>query len=291
MPTFDTPAPISVTIELGVGDVRIVAADRTDTIVEVRPSDGAKKSDVTAAEQTRVELDGGSLVIKAPKGWRQWTLRGGGESIDVEVSLPAGSDVRVEAGVAALRCAGRLGECHFKTGVGDIRIEHAGPVQVKTGVGDVTVERAADHAELATGSGAVHIGSIDGTAQIKNANGNSWVGEVTGELTVRAANGRIAIDHAHAGVAARTANGDVRLGEVASGAVLAQTGTGKLEIAIRDGVAAWLDLNTRYGRVHNGLEAADGPQPGEDTVEISARSSFGDITVRRRPVTDTGNSR
>lgn len=291
MPTFDTPAPISVTIELGVGDVRIVAADRTDTIVEVRPSDGAKKSDVTAAEQTRVELDGGSLVIKAPKGWRQWTLRGGGESIDVEVSLPAGSDVRVEAGVAALRCAGRLGECHFKTGVGDIRIEHAGPVQVKTGVGDVTVERASDHAELATGSGAVHIGSIDGTAQIKNANGNSWVGEVTGELTVRAANGRIAIDHAHAGVAARTANGDVRLGEVASGAVLAQTGTGKLEIAIRDGVAAWLDLNTRYGRVHNGLEAADGPQPGEDTVEISARSSFGDITVRRRPVTDTGNSR
>jgi len=58
MPTFDTPEPISVTVEIGVGDIRIVASDRTDTVVEVRPSDEAKKSDVTAAEQTRVEYAG-----------------------------------------------------------------------------------------------------------------------------------------------------------------------------------------------------------------------------------------
>ena len=29
MPTFDTPEPISVSLELGVGDVRIAASDRT----------------------------------------------------------------------------------------------------------------------------------------------------------------------------------------------------------------------------------------------------------------------
>ena len=68
MPTFDTPTPISLSVELGVGDLRIVAAERTDTIVEIRPSDPAKKSDVTAAEQTRVEFDGGKLSIKGPKG-------------------------------------------------------------------------------------------------------------------------------------------------------------------------------------------------------------------------------
>src|ERR1022692_350531 len=96
MPTFDTPEPISVTLELGVGDIRIVASDRTDTIVEVRPSDAAKKSDAAAAEKARVEYAGGRLVIKAPKGWRQWTPRGGGESIDVQIGLPAGSHVRGE---------------------------------------------------------------------------------------------------------------------------------------------------------------------------------------------------
>lgn len=291
MPTFDTPAPISLTVEFGVGDLRVLAADCGDTIVEVRPSDDAKQADVNAAEQTRVELAGGRLLIRAPKGWRQWTPRGGGESIDVEVTLPAGSDVRVEAGVATLRCAGRLGECHLKTGVGEIRLEQAGPVRVKTGAGDITVERAMDHAILATGSGTVQIGSIDGTAEIKNSGGDTWIGEVTGELTVRAANGTIAVDHADAGVAARTANGDVRLGEVATGAVLAETGYGKLDIAIREGVAAWLDFNTGFGRVHNELERVDPPGPGQDTVEIRARSGFGDITVRRSRVTETGKAR
>ena len=43
MPTFDTPEPITVTLELGVGDVRITASDRADTVVEVRPSDPAKE--------------------------------------------------------------------------------------------------------------------------------------------------------------------------------------------------------------------------------------------------------
>lgn len=291
MPTFATPAPISVTVELGVGDLRIVASDRTDTIVEVRPSDHAKKTDVTAAGQTRVELDGGRLLIKAPKGWRQWTPRGGGESIDVEVALPSGSDLRVTAAVATLRCTGRLGECNLTTGVGEIRVDQAGPVQVKTGAGDITVERAVGHLGLATASGAVQIGSIDGTAEIKTSGGDTWIGEVTGELTVKAANGKIAVDHAQAGVTAKTAKGDVRLGEVASGAVVAQTAMGKVEVAIREGVAAWLDLNTRFGRVHSSLDATGRPQPGEDTVEIRARTSFGDITVRRSTVAETADAR
>ena len=38
MPTFDTPNPISVEVELGVGDIRIEASDRTETVVEVRPA-------------------------------------------------------------------------------------------------------------------------------------------------------------------------------------------------------------------------------------------------------------
>lgn len=281
MPTFDTPAPISVTLDLGVGDIRIVASDRTDTIVEVRPSDGARKSDVTAAEQARVEYASGRLLIKAPKGRRQYTFRGGGESIDVHIELPAGSDVRAEAGIAAVLCTGRLGECHFKTGIGGIRLQEASAAQLDTGGGDIIVDRVVDHAELTTRSGAVQVGSIDGSAVIKNSNGHTWIGEVTGDLRVNAANGKISVDQAHAAVAAKTANGDVRLGEVVRGAVLAQTACGKVEVGIRNGVAAWLDLNTHYGNVLNSLDAAERPASGEDTVEVRARTSFGDITVRR----------
>lgn len=288
MPTFDTPEPISVTVELGVGNLRIVASDRTDTLVEVRPSDAAKKADVTAAEQTRVEYAGGRLLIKAPRSWRQYTFRGGGESIDVQVELPAGSQLRAEAGLAALRCQGRLGECRYKTGIGDVQLDQAGAMQLRTGVGDITVEQADGDAELTTGSGAVRVDRIDGAAVVKNSNGDTWIGEVTRDLRVNAANGRISVDQAHATVAAKTANGDVRLGEVAHGAVLAQTGFGKVEIGIRDGVAAWLDLNTRYGNVNNDLDAAERPEPGEDSVEVRARTSFGDITIHRSFANDAG---
>jgi DUF4097 and DUF4098 domain-containing protein YvlB len=288
MPSFDTPEPISVTLELGVGDIRIVASDRTDTIVEVRPSDEAKKSDVTAAEQTRVEYANGRLVIKAAKSWRKYTFRGGGESIAVQIHLPSGSQVRGEAGVAALHCTGRLGECHVRTGVGDISVDQAGdPVEIKTGFGDITVGRAAGHADVTTGSGAVRIGNVDGSAVIKNSNGDTWIGEVTGDLRVHAANGKIVVDRAHAAVAAKSANGDVRLGEVAHGAVIAETALGKVDIGVSDGVAAWLDLNTGFGNVQSDLDAAERPAAGEDTVEVRARSAFGDITVRRFPAPHT----
>ena len=183
MPTFDTPEPISVTLEVGVGDIRIVASDRTDTIVDVRPSDPAKRSDVTAAEQTRVEYAKGRVLVKAPKGWRQWSFRGGGESIDVEIGVPAGSQVVGESsGVAGLRCTGRIGECRYKVGVGDIRIEEAGPLRPQDPVPAISaVERAVGDAQITTGSGAVVIGSVNGAAEVKNSNGDTRIEEVTGD--------------------------------------------------------------------------------------------------------------
>jgi hypothetical protein len=269
MPTFDTPGPIAVTAELGVGDLRVVASDRTDTIVEVRPSDPTKKADVTAAEQTRVEYADGRLLIKTPKSWRQLTWRGGGESIDVQVDLPAGSHLRGDAGVAALHCRGRLGECRYRTGVGEIQLDQAGPVQLKTGGGDVTVDRVTGDANVVTGSGALRIDSVEGTAVVKNSNGDTWIGEVTGDLKVNAANGAISIDQARGTVDAKTANGDVRLGEVARGAVLAQTSLGKVEIGVLDGVATWTPPSAQ-DRARTRLKSA--PAPPSGTSPSTARS-------------------
>ena len=168
MPTFDTPGPITVTVDLTVGEVRIVATDRTDTVVEVRPSNAAKRGDVVAAQQTRVVFSDGELSIKTPKGWRNFTPLGGRESVDVEIGLPAGSQLRGDAAVAALRCTGRLGDCRFKASAGNIRIAEAGSVQLKTSVGDISVEQVSGDAELTTSSGALRVDRIAGSAVIKN---------------------------------------------------------------------------------------------------------------------------
>lgn len=282
MPTYDTPHPIAVALELGVAHVRIDAADRSDTVVEVRPSDPSRKSDVSAAERTTVEFVDGVLSVKAPsKTWRQLNLRGGGESIDVTIALPAGSEVRGEGGVAPLQTTGRLGECRYRTGAGDISLDEAAAVRLRTGVGDISLQRSTGHSEVTTGSGALRIGTVDGSAVVKNSNGETRVGAVTGDLRVSASNGRIVVERADGTVAAKTANGDIRLGCVGHGAVVAQTALGKVEIGIAEGVAAWLDLHTSFGHVQSDLDAAERPEPGDAVVEVKARTSMGDITVRR----------
>jgi hypothetical protein len=288
MPTFDTPEPISVALEVGIADILIEATDRTDTIVEVQPSDPAKKADVTAADQTRVDHAGGRVSVRASKGWRQWTPWGGHGSIDVRIGLPAGSAVRAEAGVAAMRCTGRIREYRSRTGVGDVQVEEAGPVDIKTGAGDVTVERATGKTVIVTGSGAIRMGSAGGTAAVKNSNGDTWIGEVAGDARVSAANGTISIDVAREGVVAKTANGDVRIGEVARGAIVAQSAFGMVEVGVRDGVAAWLDLHTGFGHVQNDLNPAGSPGAGEGAVEVHASTSYGDIVVRRSSTSGVG---
>ena len=143
------------------------------------------------------------------------------------------------------------------------------------------MDRATGHAEVTTGSGDVRLRELDGSAVIKNSNGDTWIGAAGGDLRVNAANGDIAVDLAHASVGAKSANGDVRLGEVVRGSVVLETKMGDLEVGVREGTAAWLDVNSRFGHVHNSLDAADAPEPSAETVEVRARTSVGEIVIRR----------
>jgi DUF4097 and DUF4098 domain-containing protein YvlB len=282
MPTFETVEPISVTIEIAVGQIRITASERRDTVVSVSPSDASKESDVRAAEQTRVEYTQGRLLIKAPRSWKQYTPFSGRESIEVAIELPEGSRVEGEAAVADFRSDGRLGETTFSTAVGNIRLDQTGPARLSTSTGTVTVERVDGRAEI-TGSGQIRIGEVDGQAVIKNLNGVTWIGEVKGDLRCNSANGDITVDRALGAVAAKTANGAVRIGEVVRGSVELKTAYGELEVGIREGTAALLDVRSHFGNVRNALAASQGPEPSDQTVEVHARTSFGDIVIRRSP--------
>ena len=296
MPAFATPEPISVTIELSAGDVRIIASDRTDTVIEVRPRDDSRASDIKAAEQTQVEYSSGRLLVKSRQrnfiyeGARSVIGPGRGSPVDVTIELPAGSHLQGDSGMGEFGCEGRLGECQLKTGLGNIRLDHASALHLKTGMGDIAVDRASGDADVTTGSGEVRIGHIEGAAVIKNSNGDTVVGEVTGDLRVKSANGRISVDRAHASVMAKTANGRIRIGEVVNGAIVLETAAGELEVGIREGTAAWLDVSAHHGRVRNSLDEASSPEQSEATVEIRARTSYGNILIHRAiQTTQTGN--
>lgn len=280
MPNFETPEPISVDLDLVVGDARVVASDRAVTVVDVHPSDAGSDQDRRAAEQTRVEYVAGRLVVKAPRqrGLGLFTKVG---SVDVTIEVPTGSDLQAKAAVAAFRCQGRLGRCQVKTATGDVQFDETGALDVDTGIGVVEVAKVAGDAEIHTGSGRVRIGEVDGTTVIKNSNGQCWVGLANGELRASSANGDVAVGKANAGVTASTANGDVRVGQITRGSASLKTALGAVEIGIRNGTAAQLDVYTSFGRVLNQLNSVDGPGSTDETVQVHARTSYGDIVIRR----------
>lgn len=265
MPTFDTPEPIIVTLDVSIANVRFAASERTDTVVEVRPTNENEPSDVKAAKQVRVEYSGGTLLIKGTRPRPLEAFSTKSWSVDLTVELPEGSQVQASASAGDFQSTGRLGESRFKTSAGHI-----------------SVERVAGNAEVTTGSGRIRIGEIQGGATIKNSNGNTDIGTIGGEARVRSANGDIAVDQAGGGVNAKTANGAIRVGAVARGSVVLETSNGDLEIGIGAGTSAWLDVKTNFGRVRNALdETAKPPDRTGETAEVSAHTGFGDITIHR----------
>jgi hypothetical protein len=280
MPRFDTPSPISALVVVPIGDVRITAEERADTVVEISPTDAGNQDDVSVAQQCRVELDGGRLLVKAPKQ-RSWRLRKDGGSIDVTIALPAGSNANATGEMTDFETRGRLGDCRIRTGIGALRVDEAATLNARTGVGAISAERVDVHAEVSTGSGEVRLTDLGGSGVVKTSNGDTWVGAAVGDLRIKAANGSIAVDAAGATVAAKSSNGDVRVGQVTRDTVVLESHLGDLEVGIPAGTAAWLDVQARAGRVINTLERVDGPAAAAQKVEVRARTSAGNIVIRR----------
>ncbi|RYJ28962.1 hypothetical protein CU044_2723 [Streptomyces sp. L-9-10] len=277
MPSFDTPEAISVTAYVYSGSLQFTAGDRLDTVVEVRPRDAKKDLDVRTADQTEVAYASGILTVTTPKA----NLLGRGGTVDVTVELPAGSHIDVTGAGARVLGEGRLGEVRVTTSAGDVRLDSTGPLHLKASHGSTTVERVEGMAEITSSTGNVRVGLVDGPAVLKNSHGTTTVGAVTGELRVNGANGAIDIARAEASVTGTTTNGVLRVAEVACGTVQLETSNGSIEIGVREGTAAWLDVSSNRGQVRNALAASEAPERTEDTVKIRARTNWGNIDVRR----------
>lgn len=248
MPTFPSPEPITVEIDLSmaVGNLRVVAADRTDTVVSVRPGDEARKADVRAAAETRVDYTAGKLLVEFTRTWRHTNPFSRNGSVDVHIELPAGSHLRADIAVGDVACAGRLGEVRVSTHHGEVTIEQAeGPVDIRT-----------DHGHL-------RVGDVAGDVRLTGVSGGLHVGRAGGDVD------------------ARNAKGPIRVAEVARGQVVLTTASGEVEVGIREGTAAWLDARTVSGRLRNSLTSTPSPDATDDRVTIRARTYDGDIVIRR----------
>lgn len=262
------------------GSIQFTAGDRLDTVVEVQPRDPKRDQDVRAAGQTEVTYASGVLTVRTPKS----NLFGRTGTVDVTVELPTGSRIDTTGAWVQVLGEGRLGEVRVKTSSGDVRLDTTGPLQLTASHGSITVDRVEGMAEITTSSGSLRVGLVDGPAVLKNSHGTTTVGAATGELRVSGANGDIEIRRAEDSVTATTAHGTLRVGDVARGTVQLETSYGAIEVGVREGTAAWLDVSSGSGQVRNTLTASETPQKTEDTVKVRARTRYGNIDVRRAKV-------
>ncbi|MFE3578808.1 DUF4097 family beta strand repeat-containing protein [Streptomyces vinaceus] len=160
MQKFDTTAPIAVVLDVAAGRVQLIAADRADTVVEVRPANASKSRDVKAAQETAVAFADGVLRIETPVGKHQ--MLGAPGSVEVTVQLPAGSRVEAKTAAVEFRGVGRLGDVAFEGAQGTVKIDGAAGARITLQAGDVAIGRLGGSAEISTQKGDIEVGVARG---------------------------------------------------------------------------------------------------------------------------------
>lgn len=262
MPTFDTPWPIRARIEVVHGSVQVRAEDRNDTTVTVRPRDAASSADVTAAQQTQVTYSDGELLVRSTSRPRLLFF-GSGPEIEVDVVLPTGSALDVRTTAGDVTCTGRLGATDLESKYGGVRLDQASSLRARSSSGNISAAAVEGETEATTAYGDVRVGETAGPARLETGYGN------------------VTVDRALDSLTGTTKYGQVRVGQAVRGSLVLETAYGEVEAGVREGTAAWLDVRAGAGRIRNLLTETEGPEGADETVEIHARTSYGDILIRR----------
>lgn len=179
MQTFATPAPVAAVLDVPAGRIRLIAADRAETTVEVRPANAAKGRDVKAAERIEVGYADGVLRIAAREA--ESRMLGNSGSVEVTVHLPSGSRVEAKAADAELRGVGRLGEVAFEGARATVELDEVAEARLTVQAGDITVGRLNGPATVTAQQGDIRVGeAVRGEVVLETQSGEISVGAARG---------------------------------------------------------------------------------------------------------------
>ncbi|MGW2373859.1 DUF4097 family beta strand repeat-containing protein [Kitasatospora sp. NPDC001683] len=179
MQKFASPAPVSAVLDIPAGRIQFIAADRTDTVVEVRPADATKGRDVKAAERVEVAFADGVLRVQAPEVANR--VLGNSGSVEVTVQLPVGSRVDAKAALGEFRGVGRLGDVTLRAAQGTVKLDETAGAQLALQDGDIAVGRLGGPAEIRTQKGDLRIAeAVSGAVSLRTEYGQIEVGAARG---------------------------------------------------------------------------------------------------------------
>jgi hypothetical protein len=175
MQTFPTTAAITAVLDIPAGRIQLIAADRTDTTVEVRPADPAKSRDVKLAEQ--IEISFTDQVLRVQAAPAKHKLLGHNGSVEITVQLPAGSAVQAKTSAGQIRGVGRLGQVDAEIAQGPVKLDETGTATITIADGPIHIGRLTGPATLATQRGDITVtDAVTGTLTLTSQVGNLTIG-------------------------------------------------------------------------------------------------------------------
>ena len=262
MSEFPCDGPIDANVHVISGSVVVIAEERSTALVTIEPEHN-NDSGRAAAEATRVEMIGNTLIVEVPSRSVGFIRRS--SSLRVSVRLPLDSRVDVKTASSDITMTGRFGSCTTKTASGDVRIDDVtGTLTANTASGDIEFGHVGGNVNLHTASGTVRAKAAGGDLVFRSASGDATIGPVGGSVEVN------------------TASGDLRIGSVHTGSTHIITVSGKVEIGVAEGTSVWLDVNTLSGDTRSELAVTDGAPAGNPaTLNLQIRTVSGDVLIRR----------
>ena len=238
-PSLDIRVPVGI-IEVRVGDAGIVQLSLESA----------------AAADFEITAVGDRVTVRHPS---RWSMRG--RSCRLQVTVPAGTDVSVDAASAEVRLTG-----------------HFGVVRAHTASGDIDVESAL-RLEVATASGDIAVGDIAGDAAVSSISGGCRVKRIGARLEATITSGDLRADRIEGDLKVGTTSGSTHIGHCGGSEIVIRSISGDVRLGLPTGIRVDADIATVSGRVHL---PEPSPTPGERRpVCLKLKTVSGDIRIER----------
>jgi len=260
---FPLNGKLSLIARVGHGSVTVDAQDGlTEASVTIEPRSAG--SDIV--DRISVEQRGSVLAIVAPRQGGIFDLLGGrreADAVDIHVTIPSGSPVKISSFTASVTIHGRSGAADIAYGSADADIDVVD--------GDL---------RLRYGNGAAAVAEVTGSVQMRSGGGDATFGRIGGSLDAGRGSGRLEVGSVRGRVRTRSGSGSAVLSSVHGDVDLA-SGSGGVEIGLPAGRAARLDVTTGSGRVRSDLPIEHAPASKADAITVRARTGSGDVRLFR----------
>jgi DUF4097 and DUF4098 domain-containing protein YvlB len=263
---FPLTGAINLNVRVAHGSVHVTTQDELrEASVSLEP--GAQVDD----DKFTVEMRGPTLHVLGPQGGlfdRGWFARRDRSGVDVRITVPTGTAVKIATFTAPVTIDGRVGGADLAFGTGDADLREVdGDLRLRFGRGTVRAQIVRGSVHARSGSGNLRLGAVHGDLHAGCGNGDLYADDVRGRTSSRCGSGT-----AHLGAV----HGDVDLA----------SGSGRVEIGLPAGVSAYLDLHTGSGGVRSDLPVEGNAITANESITIRARTGSGDVRLFRAADTD-----